>query len=239
MDLIFEDDFTLSEDICDIERRFCRFYLQTIKGYFHLDKNLVWREKQISSNRTCKKKPDYVINHPDELLLLCIQDFCLGLRKFYAALMNDKEIAKYFSKKKPLVVYCVVGESFFAALGICTVIDKAVEKYKLPNEKHNTEIQLVVTEKNEKWKIMCSYLLKRVNSCYKNVDIELVLFDERSDRLSAEVSQTVKEADIVVMSRFLSRFEYLTERTFLLEVSYSCIFFFFFFILSYTFVFYL
>lgn len=209
MNFINEVEFKLTEDVRSIERRICRFYLKVINDYY--DFNPIKKKSPYRRKQTREKK--------DELLLLCIQDTCLGLRKFYASLINYKEIAEYFSKKKLISIYCVQAESLLSALGICFVIDEAVEKYRLTDKAEMKQIQVVVTEKDQNWRSLCSYIVERVNSCYKNIEITLELISERSDRLSVEVFRTLREVDIVVMARYLSQFHCLTVRTHFLEVS--------------------
>lgn len=222
MNLDVTEEFNLSEDVCDIERRFWRFYLKIIKEYFDLDEDFVCVMKEApNSGRQTKRQNNFsIFNHPDELLRFCIQDTCLSLRKFYASFENYIDICYYLSKKNLITIYCVLGESLFAALGIIIVIDEALTQYGVSHGITKNQIELIITEKEKNWRNICVYIVERVNICYKNVEIKLELIDEHSTHLSVEVFRAIKEVDIVVMSRFLSHFPYLTLRTHFLEVSY-------------------
>ena len=223
MNFIGGDEFNLTEDVvCNIEKRFCKFYLEFVRNYFSCDKNFIWTPKKVPNHRTYKKKHDS--RQAQELLLSCIQDTCMGFRKFYAFFIKYKEIAKYLSTKNPLVIYCVTGVSILAALGICMVIDKAAEVYRRLSTKKKTKIYLIVTERKRDWIYMWSDIAEKINLCYKNVKVEFVLFEEFSDRSFPGFYRRIKEADIVVMSRYLSRFEYLTVKPLFLEVSYIFVF---------------
>lgn len=212
MNFTDEGKFKLTEDIRSIERRICSFYDKVIKDYYDLDENF---SSIYVTNRYRKKLTLEMM----KLFLLCIQDTCLGLRKFYASLIEYKEIAKYLSKKKLISIYCVQGESLLSALGICIVVDEAVEKYRLSSRADMMQIQLIVPERDENWRSLYSYIVERVNSCYKNVEIKLELVNKRSNRLSAEVFSSLKEVDIVIVARYFSQFDNSRIKAHFLEVS--------------------
>lgn len=225
MNLDVTEEFNLTEDVWHIERRFWRFYLKVIKEYFNLDEDFICLMKEApNSGRHTKRQSNFsIFNHPDELLRFCFQDTCLGLRKFYASFESYIDICYYLSKKNLITIYCALSESLLAALGICIVIDEAVAQYGVSHGITKKQIELIVTEREKNWRNMCVYIVERVNSCYKNVEIKLEIIDEHSTHLSVEVFRAIKEVDIVVMSRFLSHFPYLTLKSHFLEV--SCIYF--------------
>lgn len=220
MNLDVTQEFNLTEDVRDIERRFWRFYFTIIKDYFDLDEDFICLDKESPNHRKHTKRRKNILNQPDKLLRFCIQDTCLGLRKFYASFVNYIEIINYLSKKNLITIYCVLGKSLFAALGICIVIDEALKQYGVSHGTNKKQIELIVTEIEKDWRNICVYVVDRVNSCYKNVEIKLEFIDDYSTRLSVEAFRAIKEVDIVVMSRYLSDFPYLTVRNHFLEVSY-------------------
>lgn len=218
MNFTANEEFNLSEDIRDIERKIYILYLKIIKDYFHLDDNFVWSAKRISSNgRQIYLKTD-VFNEPGELLKLCIQDTCLALRKFYSLFEEYLEFAKYLSNNSIITIYCTSSESLFSMFGICTVINEAVEQYAIKHQLYARKIQVIVVDKRQNWRNLCNYVTKRLKSCYKNLEIELAFINENSSILSSEVFDTRVGVDIVVMARYLSSFPYVSVKTQFFEV---------------------